>query len=141
MDTPCSANQANLTLGEARFSPAEPGRSPVERRATPRYAVELEVTVSSEHNFYDGLVRNMGVAGVFIATHTRHTVGDLIDLTIKLPGMDEPIKALGEVRWMREYTEHGPEPGIGVRFSAISESAVSAIERFLRCREPLLYEE
>jgi uncharacterized protein (TIGR02266 family) len=116
-------------------------RVPHERRTVPRYAVELEVTVHSEHNFYDGLVRNMGVAGVFVATHTEHAIGELIDLSIALPGLPEPVRATGQVRWIRPYREGSADPGIGIKFIAISDRLLAAIADFLRDREPLLHED
>jgi Tfp pilus assembly protein PilZ len=106
----------------------------------PRYAVELAVTVTSEHNFYDGLVRDMGVAGVLIATYTPHQIGELIDLSIRLSREGQPITAVGEVRWTRQYVAGGTDPGIGVKFLTISPCDQGRIEEFLGTREPLLYE-
>jgi uncharacterized protein (TIGR02266 family) len=141
MQAPSTANDLGPSLGEANFAllPVEP--APRERRVVPRFAVELEVTVHSEHNFYDGLVENMGVAGVFVATHTHHAIGELIDLCIALPGLPEPVRATGQVRWTRQYREGGADPGIGIKFVAVSERDLAAIGEFLRSREPLLYED
>jgi uncharacterized protein (TIGR02266 family) len=136
-----SADEPSPSFGEAHFAPVPVNRVPQERRAVPRYAVELEVTVHSEHNFYDGLVRNMGVAGVFVATHTEHAIGELIDLSISLPGLPEPVRATGQVRWIRPYREGSSDPGIGIKFTALSERQLAAIADFLRDREPLLYED
>ena len=141
MQANSSADDPCPSFGEAHFAPAPVDLQPWERRAVPRYAVELEVSVHSEHNFYDGLVRNMGVAGVFVATHTHHAVGDLIDLSIRLPGLAEPVRARGQVRWTRQYREGSTEPGIGIKFADISERDLSAVQEFLLTREPLLYED
>jgi uncharacterized protein (TIGR02266 family) len=135
VDEPCP------NLGEALFRADPVDRAARERRAVPRYAVELEVTIHSEHNFYDGLVRNMGVAGVFVATHASHAVGEYIDLSIRLPGLRDPVKVIGEVRWTRQHREGSTEPGIGIKFGAISDHDLAAVRDFLRDREPLLYED
>ena len=40
------------------------------RRRHLRYAVELDVSMSSEHNFYAGFAENLSEGGVFVATHS-----------------------------------------------------------------------
>lgn len=131
--------EVSANLGEARFCQLSPLKH--ERRSVRRYAVELEVTVTSEHNFYDGLVRDMGVAGVFIGTYTPHQNGEVIELSIRLPGDDQPIKAFGQVRWSRAHSAGGAMPGIGVKFLGVSPEDQARIGEFLRTREPLLYDD
>jgi uncharacterized protein (TIGR02266 family) len=112
------------------------------RRAHPRFRVELEVTFASEHNFYAGLVENLSAGGVFVATHQLKRVGDILELNLKLPGHDAPFVCKGEVRWLRPYNEHSDaQPGMGVRFVEIDPATSAAIERFVRGREPLLYDD
>jgi uncharacterized protein (TIGR02266 family) len=131
-------NGVSSNLGEAKFRQLTPGWQ--ERRSVRRYAVELDVTVSSEHNFYDGLVRDMGVAGVFIATYTPHRIGELIELSIRLSRQSQPIKAVGQVRWTRMQSPGGAIPGIGVKFLGMSPADRARTREFLRTREPLLYD-
>lgn len=112
------------------------------RRTHPRYAVELEVGITSEHNFYAGFVQNLSEGGVFVATHTTKPIGSVVELAITLPDADEPIRAKGEVRWLRSYSETSDSPpGMGVRFVEIGSGAVVAIERFLLDREPLFFDD
>jgi Tfp pilus assembly protein PilZ len=104
--------------------------------------VELAVTVRSEHNFYEGLLRDMGVEGVFVATHRAHAIGEWIELNIQLPDGGPHVRTVGEVRWTREYAgERAPEPGIGVKFRSISPQDGARIAMFLSRREPLMYED
>ena len=125
---------------EATFKQHAP--SPDNRRKSVRYGVELDVTLASDHNFYGGFAENLSVGGVFIATHTKKPVGELMEFSITLPGVDEPIRGLGEVRWVREYSERSNvPPGLGLRFVRLSRGAPELIERFLRGREPLFYDE
>jgi Tfp pilus assembly protein PilZ len=134
--------EAPTSLGEAKFHDRRPVASSLDRRAVPRFSVEIDVDVHTSHNFYEGLVRDMGVAGVFIATHHDHAAGELIELRIQLPDGGEPISAIGEVRWMRVYCEtNDTEPGIGLMFKSISDADRDRIVHFLRYREPLLYDD
>ena len=129
-------------LGEAKFHDRKLSAGPIDRRTVPRFAVELDVDVHTSHNFYEGVVRDMGVAGVFVATFHNHAVGELIELHIRLPDGGQPIAAIGEVRWTRAYSETSDtEPGMGLLFRTISAGDRERIASFLKYREPLFYEE
>jgi uncharacterized protein (TIGR02266 family) len=112
------------------------------RRVHDRFGVELDVTVTSEHNFYAGFVENMSVGGVFIATHQLKPVGSRLELSVNLPGRAQPIKGSGEVRWVRVYSEtSNTPPGMGIRFDKLDPDSQRGIEEFLAQREPLFYDE
>ncbi|MCC6901879.1 MAG: TIGR02266 family protein [Polyangiaceae bacterium] len=112
------------------------------RRRHPRYAVELNVSLSSEHNFYAGFVENLSNGGVFVATHSLKAVGTVFEVLISLPGSDEPVRARGEVRWVREYGDHSDvPPGVGIRFLELDAAGLARIEAFLAHREPLFFDD
>jgi uncharacterized protein (TIGR02266 family) len=111
------------------------------RRVHARYAVDLEVSMSSDHNFYAGLAENISAGGIFIATHIQKPVGERLEMSLTLPG-GYSFQCLGEVRWIRAYSDVGnSKPGLGIRFLNLSPEATGLIERFVRNREPLLYDE
>lgn len=112
------------------------------RRQHSRYRVQLDVTVTSDHNFYAGFAENMSVGGLFIATHQLKAVGDRIDFSLALPGSGEPIRGSGVVRWVRLYSESSDAPpGMGIRFEALDAGSRRRIERFLAQREPMFFDE
>jgi uncharacterized protein (TIGR02266 family) len=112
------------------------------RRAHARHDVELDVSLESESNFYMGLTENLSEGGLFIATHVVKPIGTTIEVSFKLPHVAEPIKAIGIVRWTREYSETSDtSPGIGVRFERIAPEQVEQIREFLAARAPLFYDE
>lgn len=112
------------------------------RRVHSRYRVRLDVTVTSDHNFYAGFAENMSVGGLFIATHQIKSVGDRIDFSLLLPGSREPLRGVGVVRWVRLYSESSDvPPGMGIRFEALERGAQRRIEEFLAQREPMFYDE
>lgn len=113
-----------------------------QRRRFPRYKVELDVSLGSDHNFYVGFVENLSTGGVFIATHMLKAVGDVFELTVHLPNSTVAVRGTGEVRWIREYSERSNvPPGMGIRFLQIDDESRSLIEEFLSKREPLFYDE
>jgi uncharacterized protein (TIGR02266 family) len=133
LETEAAASEAGSSL--------RPSTTP-RRREHSRFSVDLDVTVTSEHNFYAGFVENMSVGGIFIATHQLKPVGERIEFSVHLPGAEEPIRGAGVVRWVRVYSEaSNVPPGMGIRFDPLGPAAVQAIETFLAQREPLFYDE
>lgn len=112
------------------------------RRIHDRFRVELHVTLGSEHNFYAGFVENMSQGGIFIATHTLKAVGELLDISVTLPNSEQPVEGVGEVRWVRVFSEgSNVPPGLGLRFVNLTPGSLEIIEEFLKKREPLFYDE
>ena|SRR5947207_9983421 len=112
------------------------------RRARPRLAVDLDVTLESEHNFYAGFAENLSAGGIFVATHKLLPVGQKIGLSIRLPGLEEPVLGIGEVRWVRDYSERSNvPPGLGLKFLYLAPGCASVVQRFLENREPLFFDD
>lgn len=113
-----------------------------QRRINPRYKVELDVSLGSDHNFYVGFVENLSTGGVFIATHMLKAVGEVFELTVHLPNSQTAVRGLGEVRWIREYSERSNvPPGMGVRFIKLEPESQKLIEEFLSKREPMFFDD
>jgi uncharacterized protein (TIGR02266 family) len=112
------------------------------RRVHSRHGVAIDVTLESESNFYMGLTENLSAGGLFIATHTLRPLGTAIDVTLQLPGAEDPVRVRGTVRWVREYSETSDGgPGMGLRFDDITEEDAHIIRQFLAARDPLFYDE
>lgn len=113
-----------------------------ERRQQPRVALEAEVTLESESNFYAGFTENVSEGGIFVATYARHSVGERLRVRFTLPGLSEAIEATCEVRWLRvQNPTSDTPPGVGLRFMDLSDTARANIERFVRARAPIFFEE
>jgi len=112
-----------------------------QRREHARFGVDLDVSLGSEHNFYSGFAENLSVGGVFVATHQLRPVGEKVEVCIHLPDGTE-VRAVGEVRWVRTFNvESDMPPGLGLRFLTLDKVSNAAIERFLKEREPLFYDD
>jgi uncharacterized protein (TIGR02266 family) len=126
---------------EATIESVLPLSEGTHRREHSRFAVDLDVTVGSDHNFYAGFAENLSAGGVFIATHKLKPVGSKIELTINLPDSAQ-IRAEGEVRWIRIFNEHSDvPPGMGVRFNNLANASVALIQSFLARRDPLFFDD
>ena len=113
-----------------------------EDRISDRAALEVEVSMNSEHNFYTGITRDISAGGVFVATYDPPPPGTVIELALSLPGVPERFRITGVVRWTRELRAScdGCPPGSGIEWFNISEGALLAIERFVGRRDSLFYD-
>jgi uncharacterized protein (TIGR02266 family) len=102
--------------------------------------MQVKIDFGSENNFYSGFSMDISNGGVFIATVKLVPMGTPVDLFFRLP-TGEGIEAQGVVRWVREVDDQRPEmmPGLGVQFVNLSDEARTAIEGFVRDREPMFY--
>ncbi len=118
-----------------------PDSQAARRREYQRFGVDLDVSLGSEHNFYSGFAENLSAGGVFVATHQLRPVGEKVEICIHLPDGTE-VRAVGEVRWVRTFNvESDMPPGMGLRFLSLDPNANAGIERFLKQREPLFYDD
>ena len=128
----------------ARFADAstKSGTYLSQRRAHPRYAVELDVSMGSDHNFYAGFAENLSAGGIFIATHMLKPVGELIEFCVNLPGGAGTVRGVGEVRWIRDYCESSNvPPGMGLRFVEVGPGGNELIAWFLAERDPIFFDD
>ena len=110
---------------------------PAERRASQRthVAVEVEVSHSSESQFFVGLTGDISEGGLFVATWRRFSVDAPVALALSLP--DGPLLARGRVCWIREQVDGGATPGLGIAFESLSAADRARIEAFCAVRAPL----
>ena len=126
--------------GQAKIS--DSSITPLGRRGEARYRVDLEVGLASPHNFYGGLAENISVGGVFVATHKTLPVGERVEVAIDVPDCPYIVRGIGEVRWTRGVcSDKNVPPGIGVKFLHLEEGGEETIRRFLRDREPLIFDD
>lgn len=114
----------------------------LDERTVPRTSVHVAIDIYSEHNFWSGLTMNVSEGGVFVATQKMMKPGTMLIVDMELPGEDEPIIALAEVRWTRAWSgDPDVPPGLGVKFVHLCEDSLAKIRRFAeRIREPLFFE-
>jgi uncharacterized protein (TIGR02266 family) len=115
--------------------------SVVRRCSRGKVAIDLAVDAHSEHNLWCGLSNDVAEGGVFVATHESLEPGTNVDLSVRLPGVEEPVALRGVVRWIRAYGEESDAPaGVGVKFVALDQRALPELSRFATLRDPILFE-
>ena len=115
----------------------------VEARHDERTDVFETIDMYSEHNFWSGLTMNMSEGGVFVATHKEVPVGTILVVEMELPGEEQPLVSLAEVRWSRAYNgDSDVPPGLGLQFVDLDDASLARVRRFVdSVRDPLLFED
>lgn len=111
------------------------------KRIEERMHVELEVSLTGPHTFFSGFAMDMSKGGIFIATHKISSIGTEFTVSLKL-GV-EILEIVSEVVWVRNVDSaliSGEEPGMGLKFKDIDDKYIEYITKFLKNREPLLYD-
>jgi uncharacterized protein (TIGR02266 family) len=109
----------------------------MERRTSERVTLDVEVTFTSDSQFFAGLSGDISEGGLFVQTYQRHPIGSRLSLTFSLP--TGQIRATGIVRWIREATA-GALPGVGIAFEDLPRSERAQIDSFCRSRPPLYHD-
>jgi uncharacterized protein (TIGR02266 family) len=112
----------------------------IERRRHKRVAMQAEVSLSSDSNFYSGFASDLSEGGIFVATCNVLERGTEVDVTFTLPD-GKPVTARGVVRWAREFNDATPDvfPGVGVEFTDMAPEQRATIHDFTEQREPLFW--
>ena len=118
----------------ASDSGTRPAASVVGRRADVRVALEVEVSDSSESNFFVRTSRDVSPPGLFVATWRRLAVGTPLFVAIELPG--GRLLADGEVTWTQAIGD-GVTPGLGIVLRDLAPEHRARIDEFCRQRTPL----
>lgn len=111
------------------------------RRVHDRASLAIEVSLESDHNFFVGLSENISEGGLFVATHRILEIGSTLELSMMLPGSQEPVTLHAVVRWTRLYNESSDvPPGMGVQFVDVPPRVMDTIRAFVMLRPALFWE-
>jgi type IV pilus assembly protein PilZ len=118
--------------------------TPLQRRRFERLPVEIEVNLTSDHNFYTAFTQNISEGGLFVATTRLLPVGTLIEFSFTLNDDPDPIRAKGRVRWVRDPMLYNRDtvPGMGIEFIELDPPTQKRVNDFIaRKRDSLFYDD
>ncbi len=113
-----------------------------ERRSDIRHAIEVDIGIYSDSNFFTGFAQDISSGGLFVATYDTLPIGSRLNVNFSLP--DGPVVSLnGKVRWVREFNDANPDtvPGMGIQFLNLSDPDRRAINQFMVNHPPLFYDD
>jgi uncharacterized protein (TIGR02266 family) len=105
-----------------------------ERRRAFRLPLKIAVDYSAVDAFFSEFCANINEGGMFVETESPPEPETLVQLQIRLPGLDEPLPVAGRVAWVSEGKEGAP-PGMGIEFIGLDPEArrtINAVVRRLR---------
>jgi Tfp pilus assembly protein PilZ len=84
-----------------------------EKRLEIRKTCTIPINFAAYGRVYSNHIKNISSNGLFIETQRPLLVGDEINMTFRLEGLDKPLKLRGEIA-------HTTRAGVGVEFKDIS---------------------
>ena len=106
-----------------------------ERRGAARVLVNLDVDYGDQGHFLFASIRDISATGIFVRTDSPEPPGTHLNLRFSPNGADEPLELEGEVIWINPYRPGRPDnlnPGMGVRFMALSQRQRHRLVEFVR---------
>jgi hypothetical protein len=109
----------------------------------PMGTIEAELGAHSPSNFYKTLSGNDIVdhGGIFVSTYAVPKLGARVMLRVHFPG-GYNFDCAALVKWTRESTDNpDAPPGFGAQFHGIGPEQRQLIQRYVRNREPMFYDD
>jgi uncharacterized protein (TIGR02266 family) len=95
--------------------------------------VRLIVEYDDADDFIGDYTENLSAGGTFIHTQRVLEQGTTIELVLQFPGLLQPIKLAGIVRWARG----GKQPGVGIEFLPSHDyEQLAALVNLIEARDP-----
>jgi len=106
-----------------------------DRRREERHPVVLRVDYDDANDLISDYTENLSNGGTCVSGNRQLPVGTEVKLALSFPGLVEPIRLDGVVRW----TKAGDEPMIGIEFAeGAARDELAAIVERIRENDPAL---
>ena len=94
----------------------------VEKRNSARIVTKVKSEVHSIDGMTFSTSADLSSGGIFISTPEPINIGSEVELSLYVPGKEEPFEIKGIVRWMREDENKKQKAGMGIEFIDFSLS-------------------
>lgn len=105
------------------------------QRVEERCEVSLKVTYQSYDNFIIEYTKNVSRGGMFLKTKQRHEIGSHASLLLHVPGLDEPIKIIGEIVRTHFFNVTDENSGVGIKFIELDDTSRQYLIDFIKTQE------
>jgi uncharacterized protein (TIGR02266 family) len=102
-----------------------------DRRHSERENVKIPVDYSAVDAFFSEFTTNINEGGMFIETETPPPLDTTVQLQVRLPDLERPIKLGGRVAWVSDGKAGSP-PGMGVEFQDLTPELRGTINDLVR---------
>ena len=104
------------------------------RRADPRFDVNIKVDYDTKDMFVSNYVTNISKGGLFIQTGDPLPIQSEISLTLVLPGVHATLQTKGKVCWTYDIKKGTSTiiTGMGIKFTQLTPSDKDLLESYIR---------
>jgi Tfp pilus assembly protein PilZ len=109
-----------------------------DRRKFPRFNLLVDVAVTKHASSGKEEVfpsKNISQGGVCLITLEQPTMGEVVDLKIRLPGIKDEIKIMGKVVWINGISLSAAQKAkrfeVGMEFVGLSDEIFEKIQKYL----------
>ncbi len=105
------------------------------RRQLLRIDAKIVVEFQTADQFFEEYATNISNGGMFINSRDSLPVQTVLEITLKLPGLEEGIKVIGEVVHVIEgqaADDNNWKAGMGIHFVDYEETAKNEIEKYVQ---------
>lgn len=102
-----------------------------DERQEERYLVSLDITYNEVGKFIKDYTVSVSKGGMFVKTDIRYDVGDVVDLYLRIPNLNEPITIRGEVVYTN-FTAGLEESGVGIKFLEIDRDSREKVIAYIK---------
>ena len=102
-----------------------------DRRHSDRENIKIPVDYSAVDAFFSEFTSNINEGGMFIETETPSPLDAVVQLQVRLPDLERPIKLSGRVAWVSDGKAGSP-PGMGIEFQDLMPELRATINDLVR---------
>ena len=109
-----------------------------DKRQFPRFNLLVDVAVNKRNSSEKENIlpsKNISQGGVCIVSFTQPTMGDIMNLKIRLPGFKDEIKTMGKVVWIKEVSfgslQKTKRFEVWLEFIGLNDSTFEMINKYL----------
>ena len=102
-----------------------------DRRHSERENIKIPVDYSAVDAFFSEFTTNINEGGMFIETENPAAIDSTVQLQIRLPDLERPIKLGGRVAWISDGKAGSP-PGMGIEFQDLTPELRRTINDLVR---------
>lgn len=103
-------------------------------RTDGRLNASLKVSYNSYNEFITEYTKNVSRGGIFINTRRHHEISEIVDLSLIVPGLDNPLNIKGEVIHIKIHNVPDEDAGIGIKFMDIDSESRKALIEYIKSR-------
>ena len=102
-----------------------------DRRQSERENIKIPVDYSAVDAFFSEFTTNINEGGMFIETENPSPLDSRVQLQVRLPDLERPIKLGGRVAWISDG-KNGSTPGMGIEFQEMTPELRQTINDLVR---------